>query len=58
MVRIDDKMKHATKATTHWIGISGWPNKSPEPTAIAAVSGFEKIWVCIDFGARWLSFFR
>jgi len=34
------------------------PNKSPEPTAIVVVSGFEKIWVCIDLDARWLSFFR
>jgi hypothetical protein len=34
------------------------PNKSPEPTASIAVSGSQEVWVCIDSGARWLSFFR
>ena len=39
MVRIDDKMKHATKAATHWLDRAVWPNKSPEPTAtVPAVS--------------------
>jgi len=33
-------------------------NPSWHLTASIAVSGFDKIWVCIDLGARWLSFFR
>jgi hypothetical protein len=55
MVTIDDKKKHATKAMTHWIGISVWPNKSPEPTVVGAVSSAIAVHAA---SRRWLSFFR
>jgi hypothetical protein len=33
----------------------GWPNKSPEPTAVGAVSSAVAVHVA---SRRWLSFFR
>ncbi len=35
--------------------LSRWPNKSPEPTAVGAVSSAVAVHVA---GRRWLSFFR
>src|ERR1039458_7885623 len=38
--------------------LNQWPNKSPEPTRIIAVSNSQGLLVCIVAGSGWLSFFR
>jgi hypothetical protein len=35
-----------------------WPNKTPEPTAVGAVSNPKRFALFIVFSPPWLSFFR